>query len=1856
MRGRVGGHIGSGLCAAWFLFAVVCAGPAAGQQTVLKLDVNTSQANSPATTEGGFTSFVLSGNPASAGGVTIFFQGALADRRRDVPTGIDLEQVLRDFVFGNASDVRITLSGLQSGTAYNVIMYAYDAVSGGPRHAVWTANGAPLFETYFDGGIAPTSADDCKYTGTAVSDVTGTIVLQSARGAFDGGPHWAFVNGLILEAENPCYNAPPVIGAPGVIVARTNTSVFIDANVTDDGKPYEQGCDPANPLAGESYGLTYRWVQISGPAPITLEPVSADVEDITALFPLPGAYELALYVSDGPDAGPGAGPNDAKTSEHVITIDAQAPLQGDINGDGYIDLDDLCILAAQWLDAPECVGQDYCADLDASGNVAGNDFAILSENWLIEHSQILINEFVASNQESLRDGDGNPSDWIELYNADTQAVTLAGWYLTDDADNLRKWPFPPHAVLAGGGYLIVFASGQSTDDYVDSKGYLHTNFALSRDGEYLALVSPGGRVVHEYGPAFPPQQADISYGMWHGAYRYFALPTPGAANQQAFLGFTDKPSHSHKRGFYDEPFELWISCETPGAVIRYTLDGSEPGEQNGLIYDPDTPVAVATTALVRSVAFKPGWRASKVATHSYIFVNDVALQPRDPAGWPAHWGYSSDAGAIVPADYEMDPRVVNSTLPGYSVQEALLDIPTVSISMAPDDFISDTRGIYANPLSRWERKCSMEYILPSGADGFQEDCKIEVHGNASRRPARMQKHSLRVTFTSLYGSAKLKYPLFAGSDVEQFNQLVLRACFTDSWGLVSWDPTRYRPNDSQYTRDVWMKESLGDMGQPSSHGSFVHVYVNGLYFGLHNLTERLAPDFFADHLGGRADDWQINADFASPPARWNAMMAIDPSSAGGYAEMQQYLDVENFADYILLHLYADAEDWPVHNGYAGVNTVSGDGRFRFLVWDQEIVLDYHGRAAARINSTGGAGSVFQKMRTSSEFRLLFADRVHKHCFNDGALSQAASQSRYRSIADMIDRAIVAESARWGDTQVSTPYGNTISQPNPLDDVNHLHYPPAPHGPAFYFTREDSWLLERDNVINNYIPAIYDTANSFALINLLRANALYPAINPPLYRVNGAAQHGGYAPSGSTLTMLNPNGAGTIYYTLDGADPRTAAASNPASNRVLVAESAPKNIWIGNEPAAAWTGGNEPFDDSAWTHGNYIQGKTGGVGYDTDPQYLPWISYDVKSLMYYTGHAIAYIRIPFVADPAELAGASFIKLRMRYDDGFVAYLNGFEIARSPGVTENPWATISHEATGFDDFIVTQHATFRSGKNILAIRGLNKTHMSTDFLISAELVAGTDDQTPPDVSGTAMVYNSAVVLSHSTPVKARVRDAGTWSALSETLFAVGPVREHLRITELMYHPAEGQVEYIELQNIGSEAIDLAYVSFTNGVRFTFPSLILNPGAYTLVVADRTEFENVYGTDLNVAGEYTGALDNSGERIRLADAAGSTIHDFRYSDGWFDITDGGGFSLTVSDPAAIDPALWGEKKTWKASTFIGGSPGGRDDGPNLDDIVINELLAHSNTPLGDWIELHNTTDREIAIGGWFLSDRGATDSDLMKYRIADGTTLAPHGYIVFYETLHFNNPADPGCRTPFALSQNGETVYLSGGFGGELTGWRKSESFGASLADVAFGRYRKSTGAYNFVAMSTDTPGGPNAYPAVGPVVISEIMYHPANSAEAEYVELLNISASPVALYDYATGEPWKFTDDNGIDMVLNPAPVLMAAGERILLVQNRAAFEAEFGAPAGTQILEWMNGSLSNAGEQIQLSLPGDVDNLGRRQYIRVDRVVYSDGAHPAGDDPWPASPDGQGQSLTRVNAAHYGNDVVNWQAAPPSPGR
>jgi len=844
---------------------------------------------------------------------------------------------------------------------------------------------------------------------------------------------------------------------------------------------------------------------------------------------------------------------------------------------------------------------------------------------------LIISEFLANNSTGIDDGNGSRSDWVEIHNPNDAPVSLVGYYLTDNATDLTKFQLPDISIPAM-GYVLVFTSG---DGAPDAEGNAHTDFKISADGEFLALIQPDGVSIDDlFSPVFPEQFSDRSYGRdatGNGLF-FFEIPTPRAANGSGAPGVVKDTNFDIDRGFYDAPFELIISSDTPGAEIRYTLDGTTPTTTVGTVFDGN-PIAISTTANVRAIGYLPGsdWLPTNVDTHSYIFVDDVAAQqPANPPGWPLDWGFDDQVASndgnrgaedgIVPSDYEMDPRVVNDDLnlrgEGYSMRDALLDIPTVSLTMRPRDFVmgqddktgGDNTSIYGTPRLREEKTGAIEYILPDGTKGFQEDVKIETHGNSSRTPWRMQKHSIRITFSTEVGVGKLRYNLFPESPVDTFNKLVLRACFTDSWALNSWSSggatTRYRPNDSQYIRDVWMKDVMTEAGQSSGYGNFVHLYCNGLYFGIHNLAERIEDDWYAEHLGGEKEDWQINDNFVTPSAEWNAMMRTlngNITSETVYEEAKTQIDVVNFADYMFVHFFANAEDWPHQNGYAAANFDSGDGRFRFQVWDQEIVLDKYtwNKESDRFSTGGydratGAGAPFQRLRRNEDFLMLFADRAFKHTHDGGALTADNASDLYMKRALEIDKAIIAESARWGDVQASTPYGETAQSANDPDADD---YPPLVNNPI-YFTREQHFIVERDHIVNSQIPRILDRNGPYSILNEMIGEGLYPSIDPPEF-----SQLGGVVPANYQLALSTLQGV--PYYTLNGSDPRlpggeinpNAIMLPPPSAEVIVgpddsgwlildtgvAQSA-SDVVAGHASYNASDWKHPSFDDSTWLPG------------------------------------------------------------------------------------------------------------------------------------------------------------------------------------------------------------------------------------------------------------------------------------------------------------------------------------------------------------------------------------------------------------------------------------------------------------------------------------------------------------------------------------------------------------------------------------------------------------------------------------------------------------------------------------------------
>lgn len=471
--------------------------------------------------------------------------------------------------------------------------------------------------------------------------------------------------------------------------------------------------------------------------------------------------------------------------------------------------------------------------------------------------------------------------------------------------------------------------------------------------------------------------------------------------------------------------------------------------------------------------------------------------------------------------------------------------------------------------------------------------------------------------------------------------------------------------------------------------------------------------------------------------------------------------------------------------------------------------------------------------------------------------------------------------------------------------------------------------------------------------------------------------------------------------------------------------------------------------------------------------------------------------------------------------------------------------------------------------------------------------------------------------------------------------------LAITEIMYNPSGGQeYEFIELNNAGSTALDLSGAAFVAGIGFTFPAgWQLAPGAFAVLVEDAAAFAARY-PGVPVAGVYSGRLDNAGERVAMQSAAGATLLDVTYDDNppWPTSADGLGYSLTIADTAG-DPNL---ASSWRASTFPNGSPGRDDPQPVYGTVIINELLAHSDPPYEDAIELHNPSNSPLHIGGWFLSDNAA---DLRKYRIPDGAVVPARGYAVFYE-YQFN--PTPGSPPSFGLSALGDELHLAAANpDGSLTGYIDSLSFGPSAVNISLGRVTTSVGVdfppllrptfgvsqpASLQAFRTGT-GAANTGPQIGPIVINELHYHPADGFD-EFVELFNVTSTTAPLYDpLSTANTWRMT--RGISFTFPIDTVLPAQSYMLLVAIDPQQFRTTYNIPADVAILGPYGGSLSNGGERIEIARP-DEEDQGNVPYIVVDSVLYDDEA------PWPLEPDGAGPSLERIWTLSYGNDAANWQ--------
>jgi len=459
---------------------------------------------------------------------------------------------------------------------------------------------------------------------------------------------------------------------------------------------------------------------------------------------------------------------------------------------------------------------------------------------------------------------------------------------------------------------------------------------------------------------------------------------------------------SRHRGFFEGPFAVEIRTETPGAKIYFTTNGAEPTLRTGLPYS--APIQITTTTVLRAAAVKEGLEPSDTDTQTYLCLGDVLKQTG--AGFPSTWG--TNEGRPVLADYEMDPEIVNQPAYRDELVPALKSIPTMSLVIAPADLFEAKRGIYANPKENgadWERPASVELIFPDGRKGFHINCGVRIQGGWNRRPEESPKHSFRLVFRKQYGPGKLKFPLFGDAGVRDFDTLILRGGCNNTW--LHWSGEERLRGD--FIRDQWMRDTLRAMGHPSARGMFVHLYLNGSYWGLYNLCERPSGPFVAAHLGGQPEDYDVRNGthiLEGDDAAWKTLMSLANAGVVGeraFAEIRQWVDVPELIDYLIANFYGANADWDRESNWYAARRRNPPGPYQFFIWDGERTLESIDANSMAFDDDDSPPRLFHRLRANAEFRRMFAERARQHLTNGsayagtrcGALSQVGERNRER---------------------------------------------------------------------------------------------------------------------------------------------------------------------------------------------------------------------------------------------------------------------------------------------------------------------------------------------------------------------------------------------------------------------------------------------------------------------------------------------------------------------------------------------------------------------------------------------------------------------------------------------------------------------------------------------------------------------------------------------------------------------------------------------------------------------------------------------------------------------------------------------
>lgn len=1142
---------------------------------------------------------------------------------------------------------------------------------------------------------------------------------------------------------------------------------------------------------------------------------------------------------------------------------------------------------------------------------------------------VMISEFMASNESTHYDGDGNASDWIELHNFGTVPVNLNGWFLTDRADAPTKWKFPD-IELPAGGYLVVYATNQDGDDYVDGGGRRHTNFSLAASGEYLGLVEPDGvTVVHAFAPSFPPQVRGISYGVAaeEAIIGFFSTPTPGAANP--------------------------ASPSAAGPFIRGVTATGQPLPADG----EDIVIRAQIDPFASPV--------ESVTLHYRVMFGSEQSVPMNSLG-------GGQYAATIPHA---------ASAPGQMVRWAVTAQDSLGQSRREPPYLSSTNSpqyfgtVIDNPATASPLPAVHWFVTSPGAastlsgtrgavyfDGeFYDNVFVRLRGASS---VNWAKKAYKFEFNTGH-----HFRYAAGSPrVEEINLNTTQ-------------------QDKSYVRESLTYETYRAVGVPASDAFPVRVEQNGQFFSVATLVQQLDEDFLAARgldpegalykmyngitsTSGTEKKTRLDEGTADLQALIAGLRISNPNRK---AFLFDHVDLPSAINYFTCAIVTQDFDRFTKNYYIYRDT-NGSGEWTQFPWDKDLTF------GERFVSDDISGDGFLDEApddpASTAHPFWCATGHARHGVNmmvDAVIAHPAAREMYlRRLRTLMDGLLQPP----GTPEAQLKFEARLDQLYPLLQAD---------------AARD--LAKWGSAVIPEQPARQTLATA---MNLIKTNYLAER-RVFLYDRHGLGVIGDGVPS--TL-VSGTTGATVARYMV------------PSDNQL----------------GLSWTA--KEFDDAGWATG------ATGFGFELIPStHSPLIATRVRPADFHPASTSIFLRIRF--NIADLAALDALELRMKYDDGFVAYLNGTEVARrnvagAPGsavgfdigATSRP----DSQAIVFQGIDISAYSSVLvPGENVLAIQALNSSALNSDMLVLPELAelpkparpgsVGIPGPQPPglplvigaiefnpasghqdqefvqilnpnpiavDVSGWTVegaiehtfkpgtvipsdAHNVPLYLSpHVRSFRARtsaptgnsqvfvqgnyrgqlsargetiiIRDGAGHIAASTTYAGVPTqAQRFLRLTEIHYHPADPSAaevgaghadaddfEFVEIKNVGPDSIDLGGVRFDDGISFVVPAgTRLAPGELAIIVGNTNAFAARYGAGPRVLGQYTGRLNNDGETLQLQDAAGENVLKFTYNDRWYPATDGGGYALVVLDEHA-DWSRWDLAASWGIGDPLHGSPG--------------------------------------------------------------------------------------------------------------------------------------------------------------------------------------------------------------------------------------------------------------------------------------------------------------------------------------------